>query len=819
MDWQRINLQDRNIQAEIHNVQEQNIHEEQMQNLMEQNMHEEPVQNMQEIQEHLNEAAQAVEWENNHAQLPPQAVPQPPMVQEVAAITKQEKKMLKLQQREEMRRRQEEERQRQEEERQRQEEARRRQQEEEARALREAREARMRREEEERQEKRKLLFEDDITLHAMKEMAQEVDETLLREKMQRFLKTAAKRLLELRPELKADYQRTVDYVPVAESLKLIALEHAVNEEQLKLAENAKRQMEAFGELNQENVLMRVVQFELADIFKEEYAALSGLERASSAIMEQYQERDQRQMSELEDLGQQVAEAFHIKSEDGQRVNILEKDSPFAYLGKKEELEKYHAQVQEVMERSHCTKKEAERRVIEDRRTILQQEALRKTRQGSVVKNITAEDWQRYGGASFHHILPAGEALQTVEASHGYLYAKDVGGGLMELHHTLPETIELNIGNEKKTYPLRRNYNLLIKCIATQMVDKNGKMHKDTARVKQMYNLQDVLSNAAGGFLVENKFKSAILESMKEVFENEEAAKEETDRLYIFLKDMMAANGEERFILKPEILMNLERFITCFETAGKESLTEQKNQLEDAMKVNGCSPEVIRTYVDALTSFHADMDSAAMDMLDIRNMNINSKDVPLSNACSANAYFYNNLNKISQNDMNTISYQIIDYVKEFPGANIDYIYANKHKWNEYKMYETQLERIKERFDKEENLTGDEIGVIYEVAKDWYKYNYHQAAQLGKTDNGMVITCETFAAETTQVIVAPFTRKAAVGRYRGEVRKVGSNYAVDGMTGYYNRDNPLPAEEDIRPKLKENFVYKGIAGVVDYAKENK
>ena len=208
--------------------------------------------------------------------------------------------------------------------------------------------------------------------------------------MQRFLKTAAKRLLELRPELKADYQRTVDYVPVAESLKLIALEHAVNEEQLKLAENAKRQMKAFGELNQENVLMRVVQFELADIFKEEYAALSGLERASSAIMEQYQERDQRQMSELEDLGQQVAEAFHIKSEDGQRVNILEKDSPFAYLGKKEELEKYHAQVQEVMERSHCTKKEAERRVIEDRRTILQQEALRKTRQGSVVKNITAE---------------------------------------------------------------------------------------------------------------------------------------------------------------------------------------------------------------------------------------------------------------------------------------------------------------------------------------------------------------------------------------------------------------------------------------------
>lgn len=852
MDWQQINIQERNIQAAIHNMEEQNVHEEPVQNLMEQNMHEEPVQNLREINEHLNVAAQAIEWENNHAQMPPQVVPQPPMAQEAAAMSKREKRMLKQRQQEEIQRRQEEERLRQEEARRQAEEAQRRQQEEEARIRREAREARLRREEEERQEKRRLLFEDDTTLHAMEEMAQETDEAILQEKMQRFLKTAAKRLLELRPELEEDYQRTVNYVPVAESLKLIALEHAVNDEQLGLAEKAKQQLKAFEELNQENVLLRVIQFELADVFKEEYQALSGLEKASNTIMEQYQEKDQRQISGLEDLGQEVAEAFHMKSEDGKKVNVLEKGSPFAYLGKEESLEEYHVQVQRVMEQKHCTKEEAERQVIEKRRTILQQKALRKTMQGSVVKDITVEEWQRSGGASYHQTLPAGEALQIVEASHGYLYAEDVGDGLMELHHTLPETIQLNVGGVKKEYPLRRNYNLLMKCIATQMMDENGNMYQDEKRVAQMNELQNQLQNAASSTMDETKLKAAIEDSMELVFENKEEAKAETEQMCSFLKDMVVASGEGRFILKLEIVLNLGKFIQCFNSAGdtsyevhierlrKElladpsttetpeeleailkqipnvSLTEQKNRLEEALA--GRSPEIIRKYVNALTSFHTDMDAAAMDMLDIRNMDIHSKDVPLSNACSANAYFYDTLNKIAQNGMESISYQTWDHLEEFTGEHLNYVYENSHKLSKFGENEAKLDEIRNKIYQRAGLTFDEKNVIYEVAGEAYKFAHHQAAQLGVAHDGTVMTCETFAAETTQAMVAPFVRRAAVGRYQGHVYQDGGNYKVSGMTRYYNYDNPLAGGEDIRPELKEIFLYQGIAGVEQYAKAN-
>lgn len=862
---QQINLQQRNIQAApLQDMEQHNLQAAPLQNMVGHNLQVAPLQDRQEGNEQLNGAAGAIEWENNHAQMQPQVLPQPLLEQEVAAMTKQEKRLLKQRQQEEMQRQAEEERLRQEEARRqaeeehlRQEEARRRAEEEQRRRheeeIRALREERLRRDEEERQEKRKLLLEDDITLNVMEKMAQEKDETLLQERMKLFLRVAAERLLELRPQLKEAYRRTVSYVPVAESLKLIAAEHAVNQEQMDLVEKANQRMKALEEMNHENVVLRVIEFELSDIFKEEYKVLAGMQKASNVIMEEYQKEDQRQIKKLEDLGQEVAEAFHIKSEDGKKVNVLEKGSPFAYLGKKEELEKYHSQVEEFMEEKKCAKEEAERQVIEKRRTLLQQKALKRTMQGSVVKDISIEDWEKNGGASYHHTLPAGEALQIVEESHGYLYAEDVGDGLMELHHTIPETIELNVGGVNKKHSLRRNYNLLMKCIATQIMDEDGNIYQDEERKKQMIELQYQLQCAASSVMDKTKLKAAIKNSMGLVFENEEEAAAETEQMFSFLTDMMNASEEKRFFLKLEIILNLGKFIQCFTSAGdasyevrrerlrkelladpdtKEtpqeiesilkqipnaSLTEQKNRLEEALE--GYPPETIQKYVNALASFHADMDATAMDMLDIRNMDIHSKDVPLSNACSANAYFYDTLNKIAQNGMEPLSYQTWDHLEEFSGVHIDYIYENSHKLSKFKENKEELDEIKRRFKQGIALTHEEKQVIYSVVNEEYKFAHHQAAQIGTAHDGAVMTCETFAAETTQAMVAPFVRRAAVGRYKGRVYQDGGNYKVNGMTGYYNLDNPLAEGEDIRPELKEVFLYQGIAGVEQYAKEKK
>ena len=195
MTDQQVKLQEQKIEAApIQSMSEQNINIALIQNLLEQNISSTHLQDRQEAEEHRDREAGIIPWENHHVQMPPLAVPQSPQPQGTAAMSKKEKKLLKQRQQEELQRQQQEERVRQEEIKRQEEEAVRRQREEAARIRREEREAHLRRQEEERLEKRKVLFEDDVTLHAMEAMAQETDTTLLQEKMQQFLRTAAERL-------------------------------------------------------------------------------------------------------------------------------------------------------------------------------------------------------------------------------------------------------------------------------------------------------------------------------------------------------------------------------------------------------------------------------------------------------------------------------------------------------------------------------------------------------------------------------------------------------------------------------------------------
>jgi len=862
MEDQQIKLQEQKITAAPQqDLLEQKITAPLIQNMQEQNV---TIAPLQEVNEQQDVEAGTRLLENPPAQMPPLAAPQLPMPQETAAMSKQEKKLLKRRQQEELQRQQQEERVRQEEIKRQAEEAVRRQREEAARIRREEREARLRKEEEERQEKRKILFEDDVTLHAMEAMAQEKDAALLQEKMQQFLRTAAEKLLEKQPELKEEYCRTVDYVPIAESMKLIAAEHAVNAEQMKLVEKADQQMEALEALNQENIVLRVIEFELGNIFREEYQALGDLKKAAVAMMIQYQKKEEKQTADLEELAKEAARVFHIKGKDGEETSVLGKGSPFAYFGKKKALKEYHAQVQRVMEEKHCTRKEAEGEVVKERRKVLQEKALKRTAQGSVVKEVSEEVWKTNGGASFHYTLPAGEALQMVEESHGYLYAEDVGAGLMELHHTIPETIELEIKGEKKEYPLRRNYNLLIKCIVTQMIDENGNMYQDEAHKKQMSELQYQLFRAASKESMDFEFVNAIKDSVRLLFESEEEADAEAEQMCEFLRNMTAASKTGNFILSTEIFVNLGRFIQFYEAAGdtsydiridrlrKEwaadpeqtetpeeiekilkqipnvSLTEQRERLIEVMKEEGYEQEKIDKYVEALVSFHADMDAVAMDLLDIRNMDIQSIDVPLPNACSANACFYDNLSQLRSRELGIMLYETRSHVEEFPRQELARILKNPQMFSKFKGNEARLREIAARcLDEKYELTKEELDVILVTAYEAYKYSYHQAAQIGESSDGTVTTCETFAAETTQAMVAPFVRRAAIGRYKGSVREEktalekerGSKVKLcEGMIHYYNQDDPLPQEEDLRAELKEVFLHQMLPGAAGYVKKS-
>lgn len=817
MDMHQINLQQRNLQAAARqDLEQHNLQAAPLQNIAERNLQAVPLQDRQERNEYQNGAAGAIEWENNHAQMQPQAVPQPPQAQEAAAMTKQEKRLLKQRQQEEI--------QRQEEARRRAEEEQRRRREEEIRVL---REESLRRYEEERQAKRKLLLEDDVTLKVMEKMVQEKDETLLKERMKLFLRVAAERLLELRPELKEAYRRTVSHVPVAESLKLIAAEHAVNQKQMDLVEKANQRINALETMNYENVVMRVIEFEVSEVFREEYKALAGMKTVSAEIMEEYQKEDKRQIKKLEDLGQEVAEAFHIKSEDGKKVNVLEKGSPFAYLGKKETLEKYHAQVQSVMERRHCTKEEAEKRVLEKRKKELKERALSITLRGSTVENISVEEWKRNGGASFHHTLPAGEALQAVEKSHGYLYAQDKGDGLMELHHTLPETIELTIDGQKKKYPLRRNYNLFIKCIMVQLMDEKGNVYRDDTKIKQMNKMLDALSDLSNGNATDN-LQEVIRKSMEFIFETKKDVKTKTAELLDFLKDIVRVSGRKLFFISGEIYGSLETFGQYYQKKDT-TLMQQIKQLTAAMKEKGYGQDMIQKYTKAIISFHADADAALQGMLDVRNMDLDSKDVALPNACSENAHFYGTLNQIDGNHMRGIVYETKEHLERFPREHLEYVYANQHKFpvftdKNYKLEKEKLDTIKQKCsDVNYVITAEDKEEIWKRTNAMCKITYHVAAQVGTMGENMdsgVLTCETFAAESTQAMVSPFIRKSAVGQYKNALEEWGERwYKNQGMTEFYSKYKMLPDVEDVRPEIKKIFLENGIDGVIDYINTRK
>lgn len=88
------------------------------------------------------------------------------------------------------------------------------------------------------------------------------------------------------------------------------------------------------------------------------------------------------------------------------------------------------------------------------------------------------------------------------------------------------------------------------------------------------------------------------------------------------------------------------------------------------------------------------------------------------------------------------------------------------------------------------------LVIKASKVPAKYEYHMAANLGKTDDGLQITSEGFAAETKQYMVSPFSLHHAVGLYRGNEEKhaITGAYSNTGMVTYYCRDNPLPSDAD-------------------------
>jgi len=184
------------------------------------------------------------------------------------------------------------------------------------------------------------------------------------------------------------------------------------------------------------------------------------------------------------------------------------------------------------------------------------------------------------------------------------------------------------------------------------------------------------------------------------------------------------------------------------------------------------------------------------MLKLRNLDPDSQDVPLPNACSANSCFQERRRVLAGKNKETeILYETSSHTEKNLEQHIQYVIDNadwiakRFEYNEntkntmIKDMKDNLKKVRELKEKAESgqelsekekeqmnkIVNEVNGItISNVAKSPGKYTYHKVGVVGVLGNGedrITYTIETFAAEAKQYVVSPFTNNVAIGRYRG------------------------------------------------------
>ena len=790
----------------------------------------------------------------------PPAVPQLPAQEEMAPRSKRERRLLRERQ-EEQRRLEAEQRLRQEEDARRHaEEQRRAQEAEEERQRRdqEAEEERQRRdqeaeEERQRKEQRNTLYMDDHARELLAALMKEEDETQAVARAQEFIRAAAETLFRSSETIAEGYGVTADYTEgVQHFIALIGTQIEDEDTAEALINKAYEHKERFAALAQERSINAFANNGIIPLLEEECQLDERLEnrlfRAAVEMSESYDEVFNRQIEVWAGFESVVARNLNmIAPEEKGSVNVFGSGSPFRYLTKKDMQEKFQNRIKELMAQDKTlTREQAERRVYAEHRQELEQTAQERSMRNAIVDNVPVEDWKRDGGSSTSQTMPAAQAYKLVAESNGFLYAKTVGNGLCELRPTLPE--EVVVDNE--TIPLRRVYTLFIKSLMHGVLDNGGEL---TA------NALGFISDVGGCLSTQalmkpeefyTELKAVLFEQFKSVHNGDEVAAEQTLRQ---MHKLVTNEVGGRFP-PAEIMSNFEGVVSRIRNAGPGAtiitqfdnlrrdlekrglpageidgiMSQQVNPAlqmrvyrmrEEFLKNNGktqLTPEQEKE-IQAIYSLYGDLDEALREMMAIRNMDPSSPDVPLPNACSAHAAFIAGIREsFLHNSEPRLAYSVSSHLEEHPLIHLDYCLAHPEIVTDVseEKREQKLARIRAIADRlhaaQSNgepvkLTNDEKNLLYLVTvsgdKAPSKYIYHEAANLGKTKDGIRITSEGFAAETKQYLVTPFSRHHAVGLYRGEETVLGS-ITNRGMVKYYNHDNPLP-DEDTKILINTNI----------------
>ena len=759
------------------------------------------------------------------AQEPPEE-PAAPLRQEQAASEskiarnrrkKREKKAERLRQEEERRRQEEEERLRQEEEERRQEEERLQRQRD--------RELAQQEEREENRRQHDLLMNDDEFLDALNTFAHEQTEA----NAELVLRTAARRLVALVPDVADRFEATADLRTTFPSYRMaIAAQVEDDDTAAGLLEEFDRHEAILASLSEERVPVALSSMDLPVLLEAEFKASPLLQKVADRISEQYGGKMDYERNRVNDLEVILQRNVGMSTEKSQ--NLFSSGGPFSLYKQDETMNAYQQRKEDVMKETHCTEQEAEQKVLAEIRAenkLKRQQAADLSRQDSVVPGISEQIVKEYGMASFHQILTEEKAKLVVLSSRGLLFAKPVEGhpGLAELRPTLPEMVEEE-GREEKV-ALRKPYKQFMKVIAASLIDANGALKADAQQTMEklwgffmeehsMVERLDTFREDARNML-DDTFGAVLEELYPEEAQREEVKHKIAD-MFPYVERRDKAGGF--YALGVFNMESLEKVLGGFVSSvrklypGTEGQTREQARAarlqEEREKMQGKSEAEINERLNAVGKMFEDTDEALEELRKLREMDEDDPEIPLINACSANAQAYNAFGSTFLDDTRReLAFATRSHEMRYPNRCLSFL---RRKYTpasgqpepgsqeeqilkditvmeqKFRGYEDLPEAERLKMQKEYKNEFERLGTLLQP---YIKYPYHEAGNAGTMGDGTAITVEAFAAETTQFVVSPLTMHSAVGLYR---------QGQKGMTGYYQEDNPLPADTEMESYIK-------------------
>lgn len=535
-------------------------------------------------------------------------------------------------------------------------------------------------------------------------------------------------------------------------------------------------------------------------------------------IQQEQEQLQRQEQLLAAPQEMAEDAAHLEASQAtmaaQQLQTPVTEEQQASMGKFQRRREKRKAKKEYKERDRLEKEEIARQA---------------TLESSVVDGISKEEAEEHGVASFHHTLTEEKARVVVKHANGFLYAKPNGDGTAELKPTLPEKMTLY----GKEIEVRKNFNLLNRLLARSVIDENGQLKEGAEEFISEFSFsafKDLpMSAGTNGPAIEANMREVISRLFNAPEDSllqadgydEETAARMCEELADFLSHTrVTIPGGTGYLMGigeiSDAWTSFIRSCTITQTPLQEKLASVTKGmiLENGTKelTNDKLEQMTEQKRNAVISLYSDAAKAHAELMKLRNIDINGQDVALVNACSANADFFCFLTRLQRHGSKSLGkcvYETKSYVEAHPLETARWL-ANQPEGSLTKEEREKAEQIAliltmpnvqgqinsaAAFIGEDRPNETSMERFHKAAYEFLerkshsarKYEYHQGGIIGTMEKGtVVITLETFAAESSQLTASPITQHIAVGLY-----KIPKN-GPDGMAEYYNHDNPLPDE---------------------------